>query len=88
MSLLTKPCTHYDRKVDAALIYFQRDVSSERTEELDDTRFVDYDARGALVAVELLDVSKGVSLEGLPAVEPIRTELNRLASTLGWRIRY
>lgn len=38
-------------------------------ERSDRGRVLDYDAAGRLIAIELLDVSGGVRLDGLPGVE-------------------
>ncbi len=79
--------THYDPKADAAWIYFRKPSMIERpssSEELDHLRLIAYDSTGEVLAVEILDVSKGVDLEGLPGQAEIKAELHRLAGTYGW----
>jgi uncharacterized protein YuzE len=80
-------CTHYDPKADAAWIYFRKPsmiVRPSSSLELDDLRLIAYDAEGKVLAVEILDVSKGVDLDGLPGQREIKRELRRLAGTYGW----
>jgi uncharacterized protein YuzE len=62
----------HDPAVDAVAVFFQepRPGMSVRTDVLDDRRFVDYDEHGQVAIVELLRVSDGVDLRGLP--EPWR----------------
>ena len=81
-------CTHYDPSADAAWIYFQKPsvaLRPARSEELDESRLIAYDALNRVLAVELLDVSKGVVMDGLPGQAEISAELRRLAGTYGWR---
>ena len=59
------PYMTYDAEVDAAYVYF-RDAEWDHMEVLDDYRNVDYGQDGEPVGVELLYVSEGVNLEGLP----------------------
>ena len=62
----------YDSTADAIYIYLT-DAGPEgraaRTVPIDDARMVDYDAAGIVLGVELLGVSHGVDLEGLPEKE-------------------
>lgn len=82
----TKPlCTHYDPSADAATFLFQRHAKSARTEVLDDRRMVDYDFFGKVAFVEVLDVSHGVELEGLPEPALIRQAVDNLAAQYGWK---
>lgn len=57
----------YDLDVDALCVKLA-DEGSEvaKTDELDDRRFVDYDAPGAVYGVGLLHASLGINLHGLP----------------------
>ena len=60
----------YDKAADA--IYIK--LSNERvayTGSLDDERIIDYDTKGNPVGVELLCVSDGVIIDGLPSLTEI-----------------
>lgn len=76
----------YDATVDASAVYLTDPPVGRvaRTEVLDDERLVDYDAEGRPVLVELLDVSRGVVLEGLPEPELVRAAVEALAARHGW----
>lgn len=78
MTTAQRLCTHYDPTVDALVIFFRRHARSARTEPLDDNRLVDYDADGGVAFVELLNVSRGTELAGLPEQDRVREELERL----------
>ena len=62
----------YDPEADALAIDLEGSGPgrSARTEHLDERRFVDYDATGRTIAIELLDVSGGVVFDGLPEAGP------------------
>jgi hypothetical protein len=51
---------------------------------LDDRRFVDYDSQGRIIGIEVLDVSSGVVIEGLPEPGLVRGLVERLAADHGW----
>ncbi len=70
------PRIEYDREADAAYIYF-RDAAWDHMEILDDYRNIDYAADGQPVGVELLYVSKGVNLDGLPRPDVLAALLER-----------
>jgi uncharacterized protein YuzE len=53
-----------DAEADAAYVEF-RHAPAARTEQLSDQLIVDYDKSGAVIGVEILDVSEGVDLDGL-----------------------
>jgi uncharacterized protein YuzE len=54
-----------DQEADAAYIHVtERGV--ERTQELDENRLIDLDSEGQVRGIELLNVSHGVALAGLP----------------------
>jgi len=55
----------HDKAADAIYIHIGTG-SYARGKDLDDVRRVDYDSSGAPVGVELLCVSQGVNIEGLP----------------------
>jgi len=59
-----------DEEVDAVYIRLSQG-RVVRTEDLGEGRFADYDATGTLVGVELLGVSHGVNLDGLPSHDVI-----------------
>jgi uncharacterized protein YuzE len=67
----------YDPAVDALAIDFPGfgPGASVRMVRLDRDRVLDYDAEGRLVAIELLNVSQGVNLDGLPAADVVRRSL-------------
>lgn len=76
----------YDLEADALAIDLEGSGSgrSVRTEHLDELRFVDYDATGRTIAIELLDVSGGVVFDGLPERGLVRGVVERLAADQGW----
>jgi uncharacterized protein YuzE len=59
------PYMTYDAEVDAAYVYF-RDAAWDHMQIIDDYRNVDYGLDGEPNGVELLYVSDGVNLDGLP----------------------
>jgi uncharacterized protein YuzE len=59
-----------DNEADAAYITIARDDVA-RSAKLDENRIVDYDASGAVVGIELLNVSRGVDLRDLPHRETL-----------------
>jgi hypothetical protein len=76
----------YDPAVDALAIDLDgaSPGASARTEALDDLRLLDYDAGGRLISIDLMDVSRGVDLDGLPEREVVAEALRRLAAEQGW----
>lgn len=76
----------YDPEVDALAIDLAGSGAgrSARTEHLDERRFVDYDATGRIISIELLDVSGGVVFDGLPEAGLVRGVVERLAADQGW----
>lgn len=50
------------------------------TEAIDDDRLLDYDAAGNVIAIELLHVSAGVHLDGLPRQEEVAAAVRSLAA--------
>lgn len=66
----------YDSESDAIYVTLRQPDGSVETEFIDDARYVDYDAAGNVVGVELLGVSQGIDLEGLPEAEKIAEALN------------
>lgn len=69
----------YDPEADAIYVYLtSEDASPTDQVELDDRRTVDYDDSGEAVGVELLSVSQGVDLAGLPRAEEIAALLRGL----------
>jgi uncharacterized protein YuzE len=83
---MTPVAVIYDSESDALSIDFPGagPGGSVRTEHLDEVRFVDYGAGGELISIELLDVSRGVEIEGLPEPEIVRAALEQVASEQGW----
>lgn len=60
------PRMTYNKDADAAYIYLRGDMEVARTRNLDGSRLVDYAEDGEPIGIELLDVSEGVNLDGLP----------------------
>lgn len=60
----------YDNAADAIYIHIETG-SYARGEDLDDERRVDYDSSGTPIGVELLCVSQGVNIGGLPHADEI-----------------
>jgi uncharacterized protein YuzE len=56
----------YDNEADALSIRLREAVGRVRTRRIDEQRLLDYDEHGDLVGIEILFVSRGVNLEGLP----------------------
>ena len=54
-----------DREADAAYVYVT-DRPVARTRTLDENRLLDLDSNGDVRGIELLNISHGVELEGLP----------------------
>jgi uncharacterized protein YuzE len=61
----------YDPEADAIYVRLRESEGSIRTERVDERRMVDYNAGGDVVGVELLSVSRGVDLTGLPEASRI-----------------
>ena len=55
----------YDADADCAYILIN-DLPHAYSEAIDDTRFVDYAEDGTIIGVELLYVTSGVDVSGLP----------------------
>lgn len=55
----------YDPEADCAYIHIN-DLPHGYSREIDETRFVDYAEDGTVIGVELLYVSSGVDISGLP----------------------
>ena len=83
-SLISIAKVSYDPGVDAATVYFVHPAKSHRTVVVDETRNFDYDEEGRILYVELLDVSRGVKLDGLPEPDLVRQALERIAREQGW----
>lgn len=68
----------YDREADALYITFREETRGRVvTHEIDERRFIDRDDLGD-VGVEILDVSLGVDLTGLPRRDEIAALLNAI----------
>ena len=58
----------YDKEVDAAYIYIEypiKDGEAKRTIELNENIILDFDEKGKLLGVEILDASKVLKKEAL-----------------------
>lgn len=51
------------------------DGASAKLVRLDRDRALDFDAEGRLISIELLNVSRGIDLDGLPEPEVVRSSL-------------
>jgi uncharacterized protein YuzE len=72
MQVLRMTC---NRDANAAYSYLRERVQVARTRNLDGVRLIDYAEDGAPVGIELLDVSDGVNLDGLPRRDEIESLL-------------
>jgi uncharacterized protein YuzE len=77
------PRLEHDPEADAVYVYLSPHEESARTQCLDDLRMVDYGPTGELVGVELLHVSGGVDLTGVPEAITVQ----RLLAEYGIPIR-
>ena len=73
----------YDLEAHAVYAKLRQAKGRIKTREIDDVRLVDYDETGAAVGVELLFVSRGVDLRGLPEAERIAEALVSAACSVG-----
>jgi len=71
----------YDHEADAVYIRIST-LEHHHSQELDDSRFIDYAEDGSVIGVELLYVSGGVDTEGLPH----REEIKQLLSEKGIKV--
>lgn len=69
--------TTYDREADAIYIRLA-DGQYAYGQDLDDSRRVDFDADGAPIGIELLNVSDGVDVEDLPERQVVEDALHRM----------
>ena len=67
----------YDSEADAIYIKFREGAGRLSTRRLDDRRMIDTDEDGD-VGVELLFVSQGIDLDGLPRGDEIAAALNAI----------
>ena len=74
---MSKVTATHDPEADAVWIKLQQGVYAA-TRELDSRRLVDEAVDGTALSVELLDVSDGVDVAGLPASQEIAQALRRL----------
>lgn len=67
----------FDPEADAITVSFRPIEPGEvaSTRQIDERRLVDYDSAGEPIGVELLYVSEGINLDGLPRAEEIRKAL-------------
>ncbi len=62
----------YDPDADVLYVKLRAYEGRTRGRRLDDCRVVHYDGEGKVVAVELLFVSQGMDLKGLPEADRVR----------------
>lgn len=68
----------YSRDEDADAVYFRlRNVPLAYDQELDDDRRIDFGSDGEPIGIELLNVSAGVNVSGLPRESEIAEILRR-----------
>ncbi len=67
----------YDEQADAVYVQFRRSAVA-RTEELNDSVAVDYDAEDQPLGVEFLNVSSGIELNRVPSLHLDRFGSDRL----------
>lgn len=82
----------YDREADALAVRFRRGVRRVRTLQVTETVYVDVDARGRIVAVEILDAGDQIpraALAGLPSAadELTVTQAVRVSGICASRLR-
>ncbi len=70
----------YDSDADALYVEFLADAKVARTAAVDARRNVDYDGDDQVVGIELLAVSAGIDLDGLPHAAEIGAALRDLAA--------
>jgi uncharacterized protein YuzE len=68
----------YDPEADAIYVQFRKPVGKVETEFIDDARYVDYDEAENVIGVEILGVSQGIDLNGLPEADRIAEMLNAI----------
>lgn len=66
----------YDRDADCAYILINK-LPHAYSEQVDDTRFVDYAQDGTVIGIELLYVSGGVDVSGLPLADQVAEVLGK-----------
>jgi uncharacterized protein YuzE len=68
----------YDSEADAIYITLREPEGAVETEFVDEARYVDYDEAGNVVGIELLGVSQGIDLSGLPEAADLAKALNAI----------
>lgn len=66
----------YDKEADALYLYLS-DKPYSHGVDLDKQRRIDYSADNEPIGIELLSVSKGINLEGLPEQEEVSRLLEK-----------
>ncbi len=73
---MDKPRVSYDREADALYVKLT-DAPFAREQSIDDARHLNLAADGQVIGLEVLGVSRGVDLEGVPHADTIRRALRR-----------
>lgn len=77
----------YDSEADAIYVYLTDEGPAAKAVRValldDDARMVDYNEAGDVIGVELLGVTGGFDLAGLPEQDRIQAGLSKLAAVLG-----
>jgi uncharacterized protein YuzE len=68
----------YDSEADALYFTIRQPDGAVETEFVDEARYVDYDEAGNVVGVEILGVSQGVDVTGLPEAAKLAEALNAI----------
>ena len=68
----------YDSEADAMKVMLSEPQGATSTGILDDFRFLHYDETGEVYAVEFIEVSKGVNLDGVPCADEIAETIRNL----------
>jgi len=71
-----------DPEADAVYIYLIDNELVGYTQELDDNRLIDRAPDGQAIGIDLMLVSKGVKLEGLPEAETVEKILTGLGVSI------
>jgi uncharacterized protein YuzE len=70
----------YDSDADAVYVQLRQtdDGGEIETDEIDIYRYVDYDEQGQIIGIELLGVSRGIDLAGVPEAQRVAEAIRSL----------
>ena len=72
----------YDSDADAIYVTLRDGAGKTTGDQLDEQRIIHTDATGGVVGVELLFVSRGISLDGLPEADAIAAALRSIGKVV------